>query len=174
MHTRRTIVLIVILILFGLVTTSVTYKNYNNKVGKIFIASESISDLQKRMSNLSIDRIKVTSCKWYEQINRKSGHIFIFTDLCYNGKLILEDEYYNSIISRYNWQEYSYPISSKEGIDAGVYGTQEIYGSNMINEALRTKRLYISEEYDGTFASGTFFTFLNKESRTLYFYYLIL
>ena len=165
---------IIISIIFGIFGVRTIYVNIQNREGKVLYSSESYEELKSKTPFDTLDSENIQSCKWYEQISRKDGFFFIFTYLCYDGSLVLGDNYYESILSDYKWNEYIYPTSSRYVTNEDVYGAREIYGSSMIKESLKTKTLYTCDKYNMSFDSGAFYTFLDKETQTLYFYYSVI
>ncbi len=164
-----TIAIIIILLLIGLVCARMAYKG-SDKYD--IYSSVSFEELKSKVSLEHIVKKSITSCKWYEEIIDNGS--FGFTSSCLDGGIVLEAKYYNFITSNFKWDKYTYPTSSKEDINADVYGSREIYGSSMIKNILRTKKLYMSKEYVRIFEGSDIYFFLDKESKTLYFYNLIL
>lgn len=160
-----------IIILVSLIVMYILYINITNREGKIIISSNSIVELRSEAPYLSFDKVRATQCNWYQQIRQKSGIFLISTELCYDGKVVLDDNYYQSIISKYKWEKYNYPNVPIEDTNADIYGPREMYQTSMIKNNLRTQTLYICKDDDWFFNSSISFSFLDKENKTLYFYY---
>lgn len=144
------------------------YKNYENREGKIHIASEDSAELLVRVPYLSFLGENIQSCKWYEQIASKSGIIFIFTDGYINGEIVLENNLFDDIITNYNWSDFSYEEL------ASVHGSAVVnpmYKTSMIKDILKTKNLLICSDREFQSSGFGYYTFIDKESQKLYFYY---
>lgn len=159
-------------IISTLVIVFADYNSYNNREGKVIKSSDNIAELIKEAPYLSLDELSVKSCRWYQQIRNSNGTFFITTELCYNGMITFEDNFYNSIISKYKWETYNYPDVPVEKIEEDIYGPRDIYRTSMIKDDLRTKTLYICSDNDWVFQDSIFYSFLDKENKILYFYYL--
>ncbi len=152
----------------ALLTSIIIYTNYDNRVGKIHMVSEDSTELLARIEPLSFLHGNIQSCKWYYQIARKSGIIFLCTYGCINGEMVLENDYLNEIITGYVWQDFSYEESLS---DDSSFIVDEMYKTSMIKDILKTKKLLICSDLKFQNSGFGYYTFLDKGSRKLYFYY---
>lgn len=137
--------------------------------GDIIQTSLDANELMRISNRLKFLDGNIKSCKWYRQVSDTSGRFFLKTyDYCYNGDMVLKDDYYNIIIAEYNWDKYDY-AKHLRNLGEDDFVLNPMYNISMIRDSLKSKQLYVCDNL--VFSdSNTFYTFLDKESKTLYFY----
>ena len=164
---NKKVYLISMLIFIILVTCFAGYNNFKFREGKILCSSESKIELLDEVPQLSFLEGNIKTCNWYQQIANKSGLFFVFTESCFSGEAVLKDELFSTILTKYSWVEFVY---SKNISLMNVDYNEGMFNISMIKNSLESEKLYIC--HNATFRKDNYYTFLNKNTKTLYFYYL--
>ena len=140
---------IIILVLFVIGAVALTLFGCRNKDEKVLgTNSDKINEEFPAIEG-------VESCEWtYEKLTNDS-FLSVGTDqYAFYGKVVLSNEYYNKIITEYEWQEY----------------TEEAQIS-FIDDIKDSKKVYSSDKYTDDVSSKTFVKLLlEKDKKTIYFY----
>lgn len=143
---------------------------HTNREGDIIQTSSDANELISKSEFLSFLDGNIVSCKWYFQVADKSGSIFFrMYDYCYNGEAVLKGDYFDFITEKYNWVKYDYE-KQHQILTEDDFVLSPMYDVSMIRDSLRSKLLYACD--DPTFSDNWHFTFLDKENKILYFYWL--
>lgn len=140
-----------------------------DREGDIIQTSSDAKELIYKSPYLSFLEGNIESCKWYFQVADRSGSIFFrMYDYCYNGEVVLKSEYFESITTEYKWTKYDYEQHRSLNENDNILGP--MYDVSIIRDSLKSKLLYVCD--DPMFSdNGRYFTYLDKENRTFYFYW---
>jgi hypothetical protein len=137
--------------------------------GEILQTSLNAKELLNTNSQFMFLDGNIKECKWYYQIANRNGNWFVWTEeRCYNGEIILTNDYFDHITTKYNWYEYDYR-EHIANLDEFEIVLHSMYQSSMLRNSLESKDLYVCDDTIFT-DRNLFFTFLDKESKKLYFY----
>lgn len=143
-----------------------------DREGDIIETSSDANELISKSPFLSFLDGNIESCKWYFQVADISGNEF-FSEYyyCYNGEVVLRSEYFDYITANYKWIKYDYERHHRLNEDSFVL--IPMFEVSMIRDTLKSKQLYfcVNSKF---FNDSRYYAFLDKENRTLYFYWYAL
>ena len=171
---RKLLLIPVLFIVFILVIVLLLGGNplHVDREGDIIQTSSDANELMRISPFLSLLDGNIESCQWYFQVADRSGSVFFrMYDYCYNGEVVLKGDYFDSISNNYKWIKYDY--EQHRSLNEDYFVLIPMYEISMIRESLKTKQLYVCD--DPLFSNDDrYYTFLDKENRTLYFYWFAL
>jgi hypothetical protein len=178
---RKTIIIIIALIAvsakffiitffgIGFFSGALEFDFTPSREGDVIQTSYDAHELMKKTNFFSFLDGNIESCKWYCQVAVISGDFFLkIEDVCYNGEIVLQSDFYDIITKKYEWNIYDYAVNASS-LDEFDFALIPLYKTSMIRDSLKSKQLYVCD--DPIFSDNSHFTFLDKENKTLYFYW---
>ena len=175
---RKIIIISVILIAFviSLLTImqifGIAYPCHSDREGDIIETSSDADELISKSPFLSFLDGNIESCRWYFQVADRSGSVFFrMYDYCYNGEVVLKSDYFDYITANYKWIKYDYERHRR--LNEDFFVLVPMFEVSMIRDTLKSKQLYFCDN-SKFFNGDRYYAFLDKENRTLYFYWYAL
>lgn len=140
-----------------------------DREGDVIKTSTDADELMNTSPFLSFLDGNIESCEWHFQVSHRSGSIFFRTyDYCYSGKVKIKDDRFYSVTANHAWDLYDYEKDC--GQSEGDFFKRPLFDVSMIRDDLKSKQLFVCDDVEFT-DKGRYYSFLDEENKTLYFYW---